>query len=286
MEQEEQQKEQENNNNSASDLEIKQLKEEIENLKQLHEKDQSEIQIIKNILQTEIPSLKKQIEILSQKFNEEIKNKSQNIINENKNLDDSDEIMVDSSFSVECLSKRVSTEILQGTERTSIDIVIKNNSKQKYPKNTFLIADDKNSLLICEKVELNELEPGQQQNVTFIFKNLRYISKGNYKCIVRLKIDKKIYNSCFELNVNVLENNYKNPEKKIFRESEKRDPFLMDSEKKNPIFVDMRKIEQNIKDFRAVYDLYDYDTIPDEKIERALHKYNNDFSRAFESLFS
>ena len=188
-------------NISSPDAEIKKLKEEINYLKNLHKKDQSEIQEIKKKFQTEIDLLKEKFKSLYNQFDEIKKNKKANniIINEK------DEEMEDNTYSVECCSRTKDTEILQGAEKTNINIVIKNNSKKKYPKNAYLVSDNKNSLLLCEKVKLNELDPNQQQNVSILFKNLKYISKGTYNCIVKLQIDNKIYNSSFELKVNVID---------------------------------------------------------------------------------
>ena len=270
-------KEPEQDNILQPNTEVKQLKDEITNLKKLHIKDQQEIQEIKQKYQKEIDSLKEQFKSLLIQMNELKKNKKGN----NIIIDDSDINMEDNqAYSVECLTNKKDTEMLQGAEKTYIDIVIKNNSNKQYPKNTYLIPDTKNSLLICEKVELLELEPNQQQNVSFLFKNLKYVSKGTYNCIVKLQIENKVYNSSFELKVNILENrNYEKrnlafPQGKFDKDfSEKQDPNSLDN------------MQKNILDFRAAYELYDNDYINDYKIEEALKKHNFDFSKAFVSLF-
>ena len=271
-------KEPEQDNILQPNTEVKQLKDEITNLKKLHIKDQQEIQEIKQKYQKEIDSLKEQFKSLLIQMNELKKNKKGN----NIIIDDSDINMEDNQdYSVECLTNKKDTEMLQGAEKTYIDIVIKNNSNKKYPKNTFLIPDTENSLLVCEKVELYELEPNQQQDVSFLFKNLKYVSKGTYNCIVKLQIENKVYNSFFELKVNILENrNYENknlafPQGKFDKDfSEKQDPNSLDN------------MQKNILDFRAAYELYDNDYINDYKIEEALKKNNFDFTKAFESLYN
>jgi hypothetical protein len=262
----------EQNNILQPNSELKQLKDEITNLKKLHIKDQLEIQEIKEKYQKEIDSLKEQFKSLLIQINELKKNKKGN----NNIIDDSDDNMEnDQAYSVECINNKKDTEILQGAEKTNIDIVIRNNSNKKYPKNTYLVSDTKNSLLLCEKVELNELEPNQQQGVSILFKNLKYVSKGIYNCIVKLQIENKIYNSFFELKVKILENNdFAFPQRR----------FDIDfSERQNPNSSD--NMEKNILDFRAAYELYDNDYINDYKIEEALKKNNFDFSKAFASLF-
>lgn len=263
----------EQNNILQPNSELKQLKDEITNLKKLHIKDQLEIKEIKEKYQKEIDSLKEQFKSLLIQINELKKNKKGN----NNIIDDSDDNMEnDQAYSVECINNKKDTEILQGAEKTSIDIVIRNNSNKKYPKNTYLVSDTKNSLLLCEKVELNELEPNQQQGVSILFKNLKYVSKGIYNCIVKLQIENKIYNSFFELKVKILENNdFAFPQRR----------FDIDfSERQNPNSSD--NMEKNILDFRAAYELYDNDFINDYKIEEALKKNNFDFAKAFESLYN
>ena len=263
----------EQNNILQPNSELKQLKDEITILKKLHTKDQLEIKEIKEKYQKEIDSLKEQFKSLLIQINELKKNKKGN----NNIIDDSDDNMEnDQAYSVECINNKKDTEILQGAEKTNIDIVIRNNSNKKYPKNTYLVSDTKNSLLLCEKVELNELEPNQQQGVSILFKNLKYVSKGIYNCIVKLQIENKIYNSFFELKVKILENNdFAFPQRR----------FDIDfSERQNPNSSD--NMEKNILDFRAAYELYDNDFINDYKIEEALKKNNFDFAKAFESLYN
>jgi hypothetical protein len=263
----------EQNNILQPNSELKQLKDEITNLKKLHIKDQLEIKEIKEKYQKEIDSLKEQFKSLLIQINELKKNKKGN----NNIIDDSDDNMEnDQAYSVECINNKKDTEILQGAEKTNIDIVIRNNSNKKYPKNTYLVSDTKNSLLLCEKVELNELEPNQQQGVSILFKNLKYVSAGIYNCIVKLQIENKIYNSFFELKVKILENNdFAFPQRR----------FDIDfSERQNPNSSD--NMEKNILDFRAAYELYDNDFINDYKIEEALKKNNFDFAKAFESLYN
>lgn len=262
----------EQNNILQPNSELKQLKDEITNLKKLHIKDQLEIKEIKEKYQKEIDSLKEQFKSLLIQINELKKNKKGN----NNIIDDSDDNMEnDQAYSVECINNKKDTEILQGAEKTNIDIVIRNNSNKKYPKNTYLVSDTKNSLLLCEKVELNELEPNQQQRVSILFKNLKYVSKGIYNCIVKLQIEDKIYNSFFELKVKILENNdFAFPQARYDRDF---------SERQNPNSSD--NMEKIILDFRTAFELYDNDYINDYKIEEALKKNNFDFTKAFASLY-
>ena len=278
-----------NSNNNSSDSEIIKLKEEIQNLKNMHKKDELQIKEIKTIFQKEIDSLKKQIKDMSDQLNEinHNKNKKKNSSNDCIINDNSDVSMEESqTYSVECLSKRVNIEILQGTEKANIDIVIRNNSNEKYPSNSYLICDNKNSLLLCEKVKLNELEPNQQQNVSFLFKNLKFISKGTYRSIIKLQINNKTYNSFFELNVIVLENPIKKNQN-LGNNNDNLSDFSIPqkpNDNSGNYNMDIENIEQMIISFKDTFDFYN-ERITDIEIEQALRKYNFDFQKTFESFF-
>ena len=294
------------NNKNNNNEEILLLKKEIENLKIEQKNNDEKINKISKNFQNEIDKLKLQINDLTKEIyelkNKKIKSKKEeninninNITNENNdnyNNDSDEEMNNDMTYSVQCLSRNSAIDIEQGKERASIDIVIRNNSNNKYPNNSYLICDNKNSLLLCEKVQLDELEPNQQQNVTILFKNLKYISKGKYRSIIKLQINNKIYdNSFFEIIVNVVENNQnRNAQPENFQAN-----FLYPKDMipegnfGNLNFGQNPNMNNNIKEiivnFRATFELYDSDYVSDEKIEGALKRNNFDFYKAFNSLF-
>ena len=290
-----------NNNNSLNDIEI--LKKEILMLKKQHIQDEEKINKIKNDLQGEIDLLKHQVESLSiqlTELNEKKEKKNKNNINNinninNENNSDSDEDMaIEQIYSIECLSNRLTKEISQGTERTNIEITIRNNSNKKYPRNTLLVCDNKNSLLLCDNVELNQLEPQQQQTVSVVFKNLKYISRGKYKCIIKLMVEKKIYNSIIELNIVVIDNR-QNLNNQI-------NNFQIPQSMPNNSFMNYNNIQgfninnnnndgvgdinQKIIEFKNQFNLYNNDNINDEIIETVLRGNNFDFVKSFEALFT
>ena len=277
------------NNNSLSN-EISLLKKEMEELKEQHDKDK---ETLKKEFGDEINLLKEQINNLRNELNElkNKKNKNKNNINNINNINndigsDSENVMEeeDQTYSIESLSSRLNTEILQGTERANIDIVVRNNSNMKYPKNTFLICDNKNSLLLCEKVELNELEPREQQKVSFIFKNLKLISKGNYKCFVKLMANNKKCSSTLELSVDVLENRQNYPKNNYQVPS-----FPINNQMPNMNMgmnmIDSNNIDSMVNNFKIQFELYNNELITDERIKNLLIKNNFDFNKTFESLF-
>ena len=230
--------------------------------------------------------------------NKKNKNKNEeninNINNENNdNYDnynsDSDENMDNNiNYSVQCLSRNLNIDIDQGDEKATIDIVIRNNSNNKYPINSYLICDNKNSLLLCEKIQLVELAPKQQQKVNILFKNLTYISRGTYKCIVKLQIDGKIYNSFFEISIEVFDNpqvnkfDQQNAQSKYSFKPNIALPNIFDDKNKNG--KEERNLAETIYSFRNIFNIYNED-ITDQKIAQALKENNFEFNRAFESLF-
>ena len=284
------------NNDSNKDAQILELKNEILLLKNQQNQTDSKIKEIISSFQKEIDSLKQQISNLTSELNKlKYKKHPQDNINNindiNENNIDNDENMEDvQPYSIECITRRLNVEILQGSEKANIDIMIRNNSMQKYPSNTFLICDSKKSLLLCEKVKLNELEPRQQQNINIVFKNLKYVSKGKYNCIIYLEINKKVYNSSFVVTVDILPNQI--IQKQNYMENFAYPKGIMPGENIGNINVNQNFGSENINDmamtiikFKDQFSIYNNDSITDEKIEEALKKYDFDFGKAFASLY-
>ena len=294
----------ENSNiNQIQNKEIDSLKKEISELKSQREQDKKNIDELKSLFQTEIKKLQNQIKSLSEEIVIlKIKNKKKeddninndNIINED-NIENNIEID-DNKYSLECLSRKLSIDITQGTDRTSLDIAIRNNSKEKYPENSCLICDSKKSHLLCDDVELGELEPNQQKIITIWFKNLKCISKGIYKCYIILKIGNKVYNSSkIELTLNVV--SPQNIQNNIFQGSlaSQNNPFLQNNNFNNINISNpfnsnnnLNQEDQNniVSIFRAMFDLYDDEAYPDERIKEAMMNNDNDYNKAFASLYN
>ena len=286
--------------NGKNEIEI--LKKEINDLKAQHQQDQKDISELKSLFQTEIKKLNEKIKFLSKeikflKLNQKVDDNNINNINNVDNDEDNEEIIEnkDNKYSLECLSRKLSIDIIQGTERTNLDIAVMNNSKLKFPENSLLVCDTKKSLLLCDDADLSQLEPSEQKIVNIQFKNLKYISKGNYKCIIVLMIENKVYkSSSIELTINVVapiinENNQQNNNNNINNfginnnlninnninnyNNLNSNPFLNNDD------------NNGVSRFREQFSLFDYENIPDERIMNALLLNNNDFNKAFASLF-
>ena len=289
---------------SENNEEIAKFKKEIVELKNEHNKYEEKIKDItinfKNeieILKEEIINLKKELNELKsnqrKKYNTDENDFSINNANEdNDNNIEKDEDL-EQSYSIECLSNELNKEILQGEERTNIEVVVRNNSNTKYPKNSFLICDNKNSLLLCEKEQLKELEPNQQQVVSIVFKNLKFISKGIYRCIVKLCINNKIYNSFFVLTVEVLDNHNKNNQKNNFQDNFAYAEGIIPGDNFGNFNLEQNRIRNElfginytnlVLRFKEQFSLYNSD-FSDEMIEQALKRNDNDFNKAFGALY-
>lgn len=276
--------------------EIDLLKKEISFLKNKSQQDEKNINELKSLFQIEIKKLQDQIKFLSDELksikSKKVKKDIDNIDNINNNIDieeeDDENIEIDDhKYSLECLSRKLNVDINQGTDRTSIDIAVKNNSKLKFPNNSSLECDVKKSLLLCESADLGQLEPNEQKIIKIYFNNLKHISKGQYKCIVQLKAENKIYSSStIELTINVIaprhiENN------QINNLNFNNNPINNNLNNINNQFMqNLNNNNNNIASFREQFSLFDYDNLPDEIILNALMSCNNDFNKAFESLFS
>jgi uncharacterized small protein (DUF1192 family) len=281
-------------NNQTNEIDL--LKKEIADLKTKHQQDQKSISDLKSLFQAEIKKLQEQIKLLSNEIStiksqkkKKNDNNIDNIDNNNKEEESDDENIEisDNKYSLECLSRKLSIDIMQGTDRTNMDIAVRNNSQFKFPNNTSLICDIKKSLLLCDNVDLSQLEPNDQKIVNIQFKNLKFITKGKYKCLVKLMVENKIYaNSVIELTVNVvasqnIQNNQQNNNLGIpFNNNINNFNHMNDIN--NPFLQNNNNL---VSAFREQFTLFDYDSITDERIQNALMTNDNDFNKAFESLF-
>ena len=287
--------------NGKNEIEI--LKKEINDLKAQHQQDQKNISELKSLFQTEIKKLNEKIkslskEIKSLKLNQKVDDNNINNINNVDNDEDNEEIIEnkDNKYSLECLSRKLSIDIIQGTERTNLDIAVMNNSKLKFPENSLLVCDTKKSLLLCDDADLSQLEPSEQKIVNIQFKNLKYISKGNYKCIIVLMIENKVYkSSSIELTINVVapiinENNQQNNNNNNINNFGINNNLNINNNINNYNNLNSNPFLNNddnnsVSLFREQFSLFDYENIPDERIKNALLLNNNDFNKAFASLF-
>lgn len=211
--------------------------------------------------------------------NTEIININKNDINNNINNINNFDIFNSAitSYSIECLTNKLDIDIPQGTPKAKIDFLIRNTSSQRLPPNTKLLCDHSKSTLICENIRLNPLNPGQQQMVSAIFKNLNKIPQGNYKSTVLLSSEGKKFLSSIELKVNVLDNKINPPQKglgdNLFG------AFVEDEAMEGNGNFGNRNLSQEIVNFRKQFDL-PIDCLNDEIIGKALQMYDFDFNRA------
>ena len=116
----------------------------------------------------------------------------------------------DSSYSFQCLTKKLSFDFIK-EEITNNEIIIKNilfknNFILPWPgKNSTMFKCDKElSTIFCEKIYLPSLVLGNSIHVDFIFKKVKNIPKGTYKCLVNFFVYNEKYGESLELYINIL----------------------------------------------------------------------------------
>jgi hypothetical protein len=169
-------------------------------------------------------------------------------INNNNNLIKNPNIIL---YSYQCLTKDLYFSVYKGTKEVRFDLFLKNNGKTSWPKNkTFLVSNSYLSDIDLDSKMLEPLNPGEECISKIYFRNLTNLTAGKYKIYLDFNVDNKNYGQKIIINFEILEI------------------------KINPI----------IANFRGKYGI-DENTFSDEVIKNALDKYNNDFPKAFESLY-
>ena len=84
-------------------------------------------------------------------------------------------------YSYKCLTSELRKIIYRGKTKLNMQIVIQNNSKDKWPENTKLILDINNSQILTENIILNQLSPSEQMTLNITFKDLQNLPSNEYK---------------------------------------------------------------------------------------------------------
>jgi len=194
------------------------------------------------------------------------KNLNNNIININNfkydiydNNDSNKEKETKKVYSYDCLNKeKLSYYVYEGTDEAKIEIILKNNGKEAWPKDCTKLIFGRPSAIEGEEILLEPQKPGEQKNYYTIFKNVSNLPVGEHTSYLSFCVNDVQFGENLELIIGV---------KKIKKKSE---------------------IEQNIdkiNDFRKTYQLEKNDGFSNEQIFEALKKNNFDYYEAFGSLF-
>ena len=189
------------------------------------------------------------------KFNEYIISK----VNNNNSINNTNkDKLIKKVYSYDCLNKnKLSYYIYEGTVEAKIEIILKNNGEEDWPKDCTKLIFDKASKITGDEIVLKPQKSGEQNNYNVIFKKVSKYRVGEYKSYLLFYVNDETFGEILELTIRIIEN------------------------KKNP------EIDENIdkiNEFRQNYDL-DKNDYSNSKILGVLKKNNFDYDEAFVSLF-
>jgi hypothetical protein len=189
-------------------------------------------------------------------------NNNINSINEIKNDDnnnDNKDILVKKEYSYECLNKnKLSHNINEDADEAKIEIILKNNGKEDWPKDCTKLIFDKSSDIEGDEIVLEPQKSDEQKIYHAIFKKVSKYRVGEYKSYLLFCVNDETFGKKLELTIGIIEN-----------------------KKKSEIDENIDKINE----FRKNYDLDKNDDYSNAKILEVLKKNNFDYDAAFSSLF-
>jgi hypothetical protein len=184
-----------------------------------------------------------------------------NIINDNENdINDSNKDReFKKEYSYDCLNQtKLTNYIYEGTDEAKIEIILKNNGKEDWPKDCTKLIFDETSKIKGDEIVLKPQKSNEQQNYNVILKNDSNLPVGEYKSYLLFCVNDETFGENLELTVGIKEK----------------------KKKKSEIDENIDKINE----FRQNYSL-DKNDHSDAKILEALKNNDFDFDAAFSSLF-
>ena len=134
-------------------------------------------------------------------------------------------------------------------DKTKIQLTLKNNGKNAWPRGTKLIYD-KGSFIIGDEIILEPQNPGEARRYNIIMKNLGKYRAGEYYSYLLFYVNGHNFGEKITLKIVI-----------------KKDEYL-----------------EKVKDFRNNFGV-DENDYPDEKLLETLKKYNFNEEKAFDSFF-
>ena len=148
--------------------------------------------------------------------------------------------------------------IYEGTQESNIELVLKNNGNEKWPKNKTKLIFDESSIIKSDDIILEPQNIQEEKKYIINFKNLEKLTKGEYKSFLWFNINGKNYGDKITILINV---------------------------KKKDENEEMNKYLNKIKEFRDYFNLSE-EEYTDEKIFDVLKEHNFEFEESFSSLFN
>ena len=182
-----------------------------------------------------------------------IENINKTKIDNNSNNNNIKSNINEENYTYQCKDKLLSVNVYKGSDEAQIKITLINNGNIDWPLETKLIFGN-NSPIKGNDIKLNPQKPGEKNEYTIIFNNLKSFSKGEYYSILFFYVNKKLYGEILKIKI-------------VIKEKEKT---------KNEL--------DKIKKFREEYDL-DEKHYTDELLLKVLEENNFNLENAFSSLF-
>ena len=181
-----------------------------------------------------------------------------NIINDNSNNKDNKDIVVKKEYSYDCLNKnKLSKYVYEEADEAEIEIILKNNGKEDWPKDCTKLIFDRASDIVGDEIVLEPQKSDEQKIYHSTFKKISKYRVGEYKSYLLFCVNDETFGEKSELSVGI---------------------------KKDKNKLEIEQYIDKINEFRNKYELKINDH-SNEKIIAALK--NNDFNYeiAFSSLF-
>ena len=117
-------------------------------------------------------------------------------------------------YSFQSLTSNLNIKGIQGVEELSIQINIKNNGYNNWPKeNTFLICNKKKSDIYAEDIQLFPLKSKMTSTVNIIICYIKNIPPGKYNVFLNFNVDGKNYGKELKIEVEILKKEKKKKRK-------------------------------------------------------------------------
>ena len=209
---------------------IKELEVKINTIIESNEKEKKEAELKINTLTKQNKELELKLNNLNSSINEDILN----------------------VYSFECTNSPETLEktIYEGTDEVKIEITLKNDGEEPWPKNKTKLIYDEESYFLNEDILLKPQKPGEEEKYEIVLKNLGNLKVREYNCILSFGVGLKSL--------------------KFFGEK---------------IFLKLNVKEEAIGKFRKEFGLSEKE-FSDEKILEVLKENYFDFYKAFDKMFN
>jgi hypothetical protein len=177
----------------------------------------------------------------------------------NVNTNSDNQIIIKKEYSYDCLNKtKLSKYIYEEEDEAKIEIILKNNGKEDWPKDCTKLIFDRASDIKGEEIVLDPQKSGEQKIYHAAFKNISKYRVGEHKSYLLFCVNDETFGEKLELTVGI---------------------------KKNKPKLEIEQYIDQIKEFRELFELK-IKEFSDEILLEVLKKNDFDYETAFISLYS